>query len=102
MSRGRCRFGLAASNPDEFLDIGKYVIAIVDTSLPALISRFPQQKNLKENLPAQALRTRFTVEPNSSQSQKANRSRKLRLPETMRETMARSASVPISVSIKSS
>ena len=43
-----------------------------------------------------------TVELNSSQSQKVKRSRKLRLPETMRETMARSASVPMSVSIKSS
>src|ERR1700751_4285451 len=65
-------------------------------------SRFPRQKNLRENLPAYAFRTGLTVEPNSSQSQKANRSRKLRRPETIRETMARSASVPISVSIKSS
>jgi hypothetical protein len=42
------------------------------------------------------------VEPNSSENQKAKRSRKLRLPEMMRETTARSVSVPIRVSIKSS
>src|ERR1700740_1560791 len=35
-------------------------------------SRFPRQKNLRENLPAYAFRTGLTVEPNSSQSQKAN------------------------------
>src|SRR5215471_13079693 len=45
------------------------------------LHRFLGQKNLRENL----------LSRNSSESQKAKRSRKLRLPDTIRETMARSA-----------